>query len=305
MKLHMRVSLNKTISLLVVLAGCSLVLTSEGRTWTSTNGTTVEAEFVESKLGRVVLLKPDGAKIAIPLSALSASDKAYVASLSQEVAVVRQPDAVPDKPAVESSFVGRPEFITRSGAFGAGTAFLVRIDGEANPLLITAQHIFGPPGGLKEEVPRAEMASFTKKATLHDIVRGGSKTTRIDALALPDTLDVAAFRTALGQKANPHPLAVMNPKVGDTIWLVAELEGQPKKEILHRGSVAAVWADQIKCQFDNGDLVTRGASGAPYLNASGDVVGLHTGTFNDPGSTAGAMLPVETIKRAINGVLGK
>ena len=200
--------------------------------------------------------------------------------------------------------MGNPEFNTRSGAFGAGTAFLIQVEREKTPLLVTAQHIFGPPGGLKQEVPRNRMSEFVQRAMLRDLAKGGSQSTKVSALAIPEGIDAAVFRTTLRTRAKPCKLAKQNPKKGDTIWLVASLEGQPKNQILHRGTVVDVWDDRIKCKFDDGNLVMRGASGAPYIKGDGEVVGLHTGSFKDPGNVAGAVLPVEIIRKAIESAIG-
>lgn len=210
-------------------------------------------------------------------------------------------EVVSREPVVVAGFVGCPSFETASGELSGGTAFLARLEGEKNPLLITAHHIFGPPCGLKEEVSREKLPDFVKAATLHDLVKGGNYTTKITPLALPDTIDAAVFRTTLGDKAKPYPLAKENPKKGDTIWLVASLESQ--NQILHRGFVVEVWEQEIKCKFDNGNLVTRGASGAPYLNANGEVVGLHRGSLKVPGQITGIAIPVEIIRKTIETAL--
>jgi hypothetical protein len=57
---------------------CFHVSSAEVRTWTSTNGTTMEAELVRVEIGRVVLRTPGGKEVAIGLSALSAGDQAYL-----------------------------------------------------------------------------------------------------------------------------------------------------------------------------------------------------------------------------------
>jgi hypothetical protein len=213
--------------------------------------------------------------------------------------------AAAKEPVVDAGFAGTPIFETRAGSLSAGTAFLIRFKGETDVLLVTAQHIFGPAGGLKQDVPRGKMAEFIRKATLRDLVKDISQTTKATPLAIPEDIDAAVFRTALGAKAKPHPLAKENPKTDDVIWLVAALEGQDKNKILHRGTVVEATEAVIKCKFDDGNLVTHGASGAPYLNASGEVVGLHTGSFKNPGNVAGAVLLVETIAKAIQVALGK
>jgi hypothetical protein len=218
--------------------------------------------------------------------------------------MVDEKRAAATEPVIGNGFVGTPEFDTHSGKFSAGTAFFAKVQGEANPLLITAQHIFGPAGGLNADVPREQMAGFSKRVTLHDFASRKDITAKINSIALPDSVDVAAFRTDLGTRVTAHPFAKENPKKGDIIWLVAALADQADMQILHRGSVVEVWDDKIKCKFDNGNLVMRGASGAPYLNAHGEIVGLHTGSFKDPGHVAGALIPVETIINAIYATSG-
>jgi len=148
------------------------------------------------------------------------------------------------------------------------------------------------------------LAAFVSKVELDDLVKGRIRQTRIKLLKTPDELDAAIFLTAQETRAKPHALAAENPKVGDVIWLVASLQGQPAT-ICHRATVVNVWDHKFKCKFDNGDLVTRGASGAPYVNAAGEVVGLHTGSYKDPGNVAGAAIPVENLRQAIDAALQK
>jgi len=241
-----------------------------GRVWTSTAGTKLEAEFVERRHGAVILKKTDGSHLRISEQRLSKADRDHIREItSTRTESSMQEDSIPDEPAVETGFVGRPEFDTRDGKFGAGTAFLVKIDGESCPVLITAQHIFGPAGGLRQEVPRGHMSTFAKRASLRDLVKGRQHSTKVTALPVLGDLDVAAFRTTLKSKMNPRPFASSNPKEGDPIWLVASLREQPRDAILHRGIVMNVWANELKCKFDNGNLIMRGASGAPDVNAYG------------------------------------
>lgn len=125
----------------------------------------------------------------------------------------------------------------------------------------------------------------------------------MSAVALPDGIDAVVFRTVSATKAKPRKLAKENPKKGDAVWLVASLDDRPKDQIVHRGSLVEVWENLIKCKFDDGNLVMRGASGAPYINDAGDVVGLHTGSFKEPGNVAGCILPVEAIRKAVESAM--
>ena len=51
---------------------------AEVRTWTSTSGSTIEAELVRVEAGRAVLRSANGNEVAISLSKLSAGDQAYL-----------------------------------------------------------------------------------------------------------------------------------------------------------------------------------------------------------------------------------
>ena len=210
-------------------------------------------------------------------------------------------------PVLQKGFVGSPEFKTAEGAFGAGTAFVVKLEGSPKPVLITAQHIFGAAGGLKREIPSQELRGFVKKVSLADFL-GNRPVDGGDCRYLPvtggegdqKTPDVVAFRLSAVGKFNPAVLATKNPEVDEPIWLVASVQGEEGKTLLHRGVVAEVHGAWLRCKFDNGNLVLRGASGGPYLNAKGEVVGLHSGSFKDPGNVAGSVFSAEGILKALN-----
>lgn len=71
----------KSLTLFVVVASLSLVSVSaiadEVRTWTSGNYK-IEAKFIESTDGSVILEKPEGDRVTVPLSRLSQEDQAHV-----------------------------------------------------------------------------------------------------------------------------------------------------------------------------------------------------------------------------------
>jgi hypothetical protein len=292
------------ITMTVLLGLSVLSFSAFGRTWTSTSGSKIEAEFVELRHGTVVLQKSDGKSVRIAMNRLSKPDRQYIKDMNQGNRPVTSSIDAEGNPVVGPGFVGGPEFDTQSGTFSAGTAFFVSLPDKTDAWLITAHHIFGPPGGLPQEVSREDMRSFVKKVTIHDFVKGKKVSGKVDPLHIPSSgPDLAVFRTTLGAKVAPRPLAENNPKQGDQIWLVASLQGQPDDQILHRGVVTDVSPNKLKCKFDNGNLITRGASGAPYINAKGEVVGLHTGSYKEPGNMAGAVLPVETIRAAIQAAL--
>ncbi|MDP4610635.1 MAG: thioredoxin-like domain-containing protein [Opitutales bacterium] len=68
-----------TALLLIVSAACS----ADIRTWTDTQGRSMEAEFVRVDGDKVSFQKPDGMRYGFPLAQLSQADKDYIKSLNE------------------------------------------------------------------------------------------------------------------------------------------------------------------------------------------------------------------------------
>ena len=66
-----------TIALTLTLL---LPVWAEMRNSTSTSGTSIQAEYVKVETGRVYLKKTDGKMLTIPVTALIATDQAYIRS---------------------------------------------------------------------------------------------------------------------------------------------------------------------------------------------------------------------------------
>ena len=58
-----------------------LPCSAEMRTWTSTKGQTIEAEYVRHSMGKIVLKRADGKEITIPPEYLSEEDQTYASRL--------------------------------------------------------------------------------------------------------------------------------------------------------------------------------------------------------------------------------
>jgi S1-C subfamily serine protease len=102
-------------------------------------------------------------------------------------------------------------------------------------------------------------------------------------------------------------LAETVPALGSQVWLVAKQHsGASADQIMHSGKVVNVHTRLI-FQFDDDKLITRGASGAPVVNAEGEVVGVYTGDriglANVQGHLFGFAIPAPliaaTIKEAV------
>lgn len=212
----------------------------------------------------------------------------------------------PAEPVLTGGFVGRPQYQTTAGLFSAGTAFTIEVEDEPSVLMLTAQHVFGPPGGLKKEIKKSAMRDFVQEGALECFIRKLPMFARLEALPGSGAgVDVAVFRTNLRDAAAPRRIAAKNPRRGETLWLAAELPGQPAERHLFRCTVTQVGGDQMQCRFDDGNLSLRGSSGAPYLNAAGEVAGMALGGMERPGSVVGTAIPAEPLGRAVLRALGR
>jgi len=66
----------------VVLPVTTMVIAASPRTWTSTSGSTVQAEFVGRKGSAVILRDANGQSLRIPYSRLSQQDRDYILSVA-------------------------------------------------------------------------------------------------------------------------------------------------------------------------------------------------------------------------------
>jgi hypothetical protein len=195
--------------------------------------------------------------------------------------------------------VCRPIFQADGETFSAGTAFVLDLPKPATrTLLVSALHVFGPDGGLDKQIPAAELA---RRASVVECRALASAETWHAArtLTIPDARplgsgylkDVSAFILDATTPAI-HPahlqLAAAPPKAGDSIWLLAQvLEGAPNTELQHRAVVRSSKDEALQYEFDNASLKLQATSGAPLLDANGDVVGINIGAGSSRGKVIG------------------
>lgn len=199
-------------------------------------------------------------------------------------------------PAIEAGFAVRPVFMTQGILLEAGAAFFVTANDRATPFLMTAEHVVKPA---KTKLP-VDVEMSSEIALLKNIVDGNDFAVAIAHVPVSDGLDLTVFKTDYSEEVHPRALASENAKKGDVVWLVSRIRNRPSNKILHRGIILGAWKSGVICKFDDGKLLTSGASGSPYVNARGEVVGLHTSHSDTVRGVVGSMIPAETIQREIN-----
>jgi hypothetical protein len=211
----------------------------------------------------------------------------------------------------------RPTFELKDQALSAGTAFLMQSGVTGKPVvLVTAHHLLGPMGGLSAEVAWSDVPKTVKRATCKGI-KNAAQTWIGMPVAIPgaasfnnqtpDGLRDIALLTLQGKAtAQPLKLAATQPKLGETVWLVAQLfSGGPRGKLLFKAKVARVQDLALNYIIEDpeGTFELRGTSGAPVVNERGEVVAINIAGsrvaegFNAAGiSAAVARKALESIK---------
>jgi hypothetical protein len=201
--------------------------------------------------------------------------------VSATVAMAEPPKAVVDT-------ICRPTFELKDRPLSAGTAFLMETGKKQPVVLVTAHHLLGPMGGLSAEVAWNDVPKSVKRATCRSIAIPAQSWTGAP-LAIPgaasfnnqtkDGLRDIALLTVQGKPATrPLKLAPVQPKLGDAVWLVAQLAtGAPKEKLLFKARIVQVQDLALNYLIDDpeGTFDLRATSGAPVVNERGEVVAVN------------------------------
>ena len=239
-------------------------------------------------------------------------------ALAPLVAIAAAPAAAPAPvaaaPEIAVGSVLRPAFtLTDGNTYEAGTAFAADLAGET--VILTAHHLFGPVGGLPTQLGADELPGAVKRARFVDAwtnQKVGMDTTPVrvpgaHAMAQDAAGDLALFRLpasfdriSAGNQAPFHalPLAAADPKLGDPVWLAAEVLGSTAR--LHEAKVVEIKPTFLFIEYAGAPLDLTATSGAPIVNAAGEVVGISLGGGLDNGKTIGAAGPVSSIRKNLS-----
>jgi len=196
---------------------------------------------------------------------------------------VRANGPVPPTPKVELGSVFWPHFSPGDLNIRAGTCFIARFAERPEPLLLTALHLFGPSGGHPAQIPRHELGGRIRLAELTSIETGNVMVVRLEAIVSSSSDpygysalgDYAGFRLAGESGLSPLRLSETPPRRGDHVWLIARDSNKPG-QLLHHAVVQANDEDGMTYYFDS-PVRIRGTSGAPVIDATGEVVAINLG----------------------------
>jgi len=241
-------------------------------------------------------MKPQALLLAVALPLLSLHGQTQ-----------RQP--IPE-PTFSATFVGGPEFYTTAGRRSAGTAFLARTNLVPDVFILTVRHLLGPSGGFQALVSPEKVPGFVSTIKLRYLSGTGSKEYRVQGLSVPPSadekaplFDLAVFKATGAFPSEAAEIASEKPAIGETIWVIAAVRGGvPAGQIAHPARVTENGNRWLICEFENPNIVTNGASGAPLLNAAGRVVGMYGGHTRTPGKVQAFAIPSALVLRVIQGL---
>jgi hypothetical protein len=212
-------------------------------------------------------------------------------------------------PTYPDDFVGSATVSTTEGERSAGAASIVKLKGGTQTYILSARHLLGPEGGFSKQTPADKVPELVQGISI-DAFAGGRSRYDVTALLVPskrlnpiggEPMDDAAIYVNHDTTPQSQAVALATevPPVGSTVWIVARVRGGvPDGQILQSGKVAfnTRW---IEIQFDNDGIDTAGASGAPALNAAGEVVGVYSGHLDKNGHRMGFIIPSTQIQKII------
>ena len=212
-------------------------------------------------------------------------------------------------PTYPDDFVGGATVSTTAGERSAGTASVVKLKGGTQTYILSARHLLGPEGGFPKQTPADKVPEFVQSISIESFT-GGHNHYDVTPLLIAskrlnpiggEPMDDAAIYVNHDTSALSQAVALSTdvPPVGSTVWVVARVRGGvPAGQILQSGKVKfnTRW---IEIQFDTDGIDTAGASGAPALNAAGEVVGVYSGHSDKNGHRMGFIIPAAQIQSVI------
>lgn len=208
----------------------------------------------------------------------------FAFALATAFAIQEKPPAPPELP---RNVVLRPHIRLRSGRPSAtGTAFLARPWRGADPLMITALHLFKSDGNqlasesLDEAVAAVDLYTLKRDRKIVTAVKSRIRTGHVDMSSSDISGDVAAFAMdeSLGFSPFSLLLAKETPMADEPVWVVGDEFDSPNPQ-------QKLWP--AKTLLATSDIVTftltenatlPGFSGSPVVNRAGHVVGLVSAT---------------------------
>ncbi|SHJ09115.1 hypothetical protein SAMN02745163_01284 [Clostridium cavendishii DSM 21758] len=215
------------------------------------------------------------------------------------------------EPVIANNCVLRACFYVDDIKLNAGTSFSVEVEGQENPIVLTALHLFGPNGGLEKDIVSSELPNHVKGAVFSDAFTSKACGSATKTILIPEakpspnvSKDIAAFVSDKNSGLSPLKINDMLPEVGETVWLAASVYGgAPEDKKLHKAVVVESTDSKLAFEYENDKLELKATSGAPVLNSAGKVVGLNIGSMKNKGKVIGVANPCVSFNKLLKDAL--
>jgi hypothetical protein len=192
--------------------------------------------------------------------------------------------------AAKASGVLQPTFQTSTTSIEAGKAFVIRVEGCPYPVLVTALRLLGPQGGLSGQIAARELAEQVLDITVEPVERPGRRIALHAQSLTPHDAepccasataasvgDFAAFAAPESLAVYTLPLASRPPMAGERLQVLAPDGEGGKLQLRHEVVAQGMSGGYLLYAFVPIRFVLQRSTGAPVLNAAGEVVAINVG----------------------------
>jgi S1-C subfamily serine protease len=213
-------------------------------------------------------------------------------------------------PTFPNTFAGEPEFNTTNGRGAAGTASVVKLKNRTQSYIVSVRHLLGPNGAFKRQVAAQDVPAFVRSIRITSF-SGAVRNYHVVGLLVPtnrlkadggEPLDDLAIYLIKDKSPQGQAVVLADkvPAVRTQVWVVSRARGDlPDGKIMQSGRVVRTNSQWLVFQFDDDRIVTGGRSGAPVLNAAGEVIGVYSGHRMEQGHVFGFAIPAPLIATTI------
>lgn len=207
-------------------------------------------------------------------------------------------------PSFPEGFTGRAQFETTGGFRERGWANLVAARPGAEPCILSVRRLLGPEGGFARQASVAEVPAFVRHIRL-DSFSGETQSYFVAGVPIPSPEvdpaqspigDLSVFRIHNGGPRGRHVVLARDvPAVGETVWLLTRAGNTlALRNATVVGNRRETWLSvQLSAEWLEQDM-----SGAPVLNAAGELVGVFSHRQSKDSSTLN-LIPAAVIAQVL------